>query len=133
VLVTISTINSHPNSLNITIKHDIYSEQSFPYLEKIDICIDLIRSNSSSAKILVQKSGSVTLSFLRHFRTDFFGPSTGGGSSGILDRNNKILVDLIADERRSREKLETSIWDNCKLPPINYSILHQHCKMKLPF
>jgi hypothetical protein len=66
--------------------------------------------------------GSVTLSFLRHFRTDFFGPSTGGGSSGILDRNNKILVDLIADERRSREKLETSIWDNCKLPPINYSI-----------
>jgi hypothetical protein len=46
---------------------------------------------------------------------DFFGPSTGGGSSGILDRNNKILVDLIADERRSREKLETSIWDNSDL------------------
>ena len=36
-------------------------------------------------------------------------PSTGGGSSGILDRNYNILVDLIADERRSRERLETSL------------------------
>jgi hypothetical protein len=43
------------------------------------------------------------------FLLDTSTPSTGGGSSGILDRNYKILVDLIADERRSRERLETSM------------------------
>jgi hypothetical protein len=67
VLVTslpISTITSHPNSLNIKIKHDIYSEQSFPYLEKIDLFIDLIRSNSSSAKILVQKMQQTMIKYL---------------------------------------------------------------------
>lgn len=40
------------------------------------------------------------------FLLDISTPSPGGGSSGILDRNYKILVDLIADERRSRERLE---------------------------
>ena len=43
------------------------------------------------------------------FLLDISTPSTGGGSSCILDRNYKILVDLIADERRSRERLETSM------------------------
>jgi hypothetical protein len=43
------------------------------------------------------------------FLLDTSTPSTGGGSSDILDRNYKILVDLIADERRSRERLETSM------------------------
>jgi len=43
------------------------------------------------------------------FLLDISTPSTGVGSSGILDRSYKILVDLIADERRSRERLETSM------------------------
>lgn len=43
------------------------------------------------------------------FLLDISRPSPNGGSSGILDRNYKILVDLIADERRPRERLETSM------------------------
>jgi hypothetical protein len=43
---------------------------------------------------------------LRHFRTDFFGPSTGGGSSGILEKKSLNSVGNNINNQLSPQLIE---------------------------